>query len=959
MKRTKHMLIGLMLCGAVALAGGVATLNAYDGETVSVSAEESAFTETATTVSINSAYENGRIGFLLGTSDYSTANQVVSLAQLETLNTLTSITYNDKTLGESYYKVDDPNIYLQMWTKPNTMYFPVAQPVAGDVIKIAAGTQFPSSAYLSDGTMTCYVIPNAIAYKYDGSAWVADYSSVEFTEIETDVTIHRWADNRLMLKVAGGDHANASGNNSISAGTFKALGTFDGILINGKAISDMTLNECFMKLYGEGDIAIGALTFNARDVVTIKAGTKFPSYAFFSEGTTTCYTTKEDMSWMFMPTDVTDRTFNWVRCDFEETDTVVTSIEYENNRLGFYLSENDYANAANNSFTFAEDKIFALNALVNITVNGTTLADLWSGDVAFMQMWERKALWVPVSAFDEGAVLLIPAGTQFPTYAYANDGTLTCYTTTEEVKYVLSDGAWKKALNVTINGETQEMLAGDKIAKPETPADYEEDGYKYTAVWYVAGTDTVYDFDAPLTEDVAIESKYSQEAIEYTYMLVIDPTDRVNGAQMITAKYGEALTVADPEAEGKEFLGWVDGQGNTVTIPETMPIDGGVAYASWKINAYSLTIVNGDSQKTIKFGVVADPDNGVEAGIDNLAFILEGELPADDDAYTYAWAEEVPETFELKDYTFTVVATEKIAKVTIVEALEKEDGKKVEVSGTVCTINTAWSESYGNISVTITDGEGNELYLYRMNTNVALGDIITVTGEMATYNGNRQIAAGATAEITDHDSSYDYVEMTIEEALAAADGVNVIVTGTVVEIQTAYSEQYKNISVYIADDNGTRIYLYRLSGNVEVGQIIKVKGATATYNEARQITGGTYEEVGTHECSKYTEATCQAPAECVVCGEAKDDVLGAHDYVDGICTVCGEAEAVPPTSEEPEPPVSEEPEDPATSEKPEDPATSEEGEKKKGGCGSSLGLGMAGALTAVGAALVLKKRKED
>ena len=66
-------------------------------------------------------------------------------------------------------------------------------------------------------------------------------------------------------------------------------------------------------------------------------------------------------------------------------------------------------------------------------------------------------------------------------------------------------------------------------------------------------------------------------------------------------------------------------------------------------------------------------------------------------------------------------------------------------------------------------------------------------------------------------------------------------------------------------------------------------------------------------------------------------------------------DVTPPTSEEPEVPgESEEPEVLGVSEKPE-----EDKKDKKKGCGSSLGLGVAGALTAVGAALVIKKRKED
>ncbi len=186
------------------------------------------------------------------------------------------------------------------------------------------------------------------------------------------------------------------------------------------------------------------------------------------------------------------------------------------------------------------------------------------------------------------------------------------------------------------------------------------------------------------------------------------------------------------------------------------------------------------------------------------------------------------------------------ASMTIPQALEAADTTKVKVSGTVCEINTVWNDQFNNITVTITDADGNKLYVYRLATKVELGDIVTIKGEMATYNG-RQIGAGATAEITGKDNSYVYVEMTIPEALAAADGTNVIVTGTVSEIGTAYSEQYGNISVNIVDEANNVLYLYRLSGNVEVGNVIKVRGTMATYNGNRQLTGGTYELISEGE----------------------------------------------------------------------------------------------------------------
>ena len=230
--------------------------------------------------------------------------------------------------------------------------------------------------------------------------------------------------------------------------------------------------------------------------------------------------------------------------------------------------------------------------------------------------------------------------------------------------------------------------------------------------------------------------------------------------------------------------------------------------------------------------------------------------------------------------------------VTIPEALESADGWKVEVTGTVCVAG-AWNSNYSNMNATIVDAEGNELYLYRLGTEVALGDIITVKGAMATYNGSRQVGQGATAVITGHDESYDVVpEYTIPEALAAEVGTNVKITATVIRIDTAWSDNYGNISVTVADENGNTIYVYRLATKVAVNDIITITGSVGTYNGAKQIAeGSTAEIIGTHTCSNYNDADCLNPAQCVVCGTALEgSVALGHSYTDGTCTVCGAIE---------------------------------------------------------------------
>ena len=219
--------------------------------------------------------------------------------------------------------------------------------------------------------------------------------------------------------------------------------------------------------------------------------------------------------------------------------------------------------------------------------------------------------------------------------------------------------------------------------------------------------------------------------------------------------------------------------------------------------------------------------------------------------------------------------------VSIPEALAAVNGKKVKVSGTVCAINTIWSDANQNLSVTIVDSEGNQLYIYKLATKVTLGDVITVQGVMATYNENRQIAQGATAVIDGHDASYDYTEMTIAEALAAPDNTNVIVEGIVVEIGVAYDPDYNNMSVYISANGGARLYVYRLTGQVANGDKIIIKGSMGTHDGQRQITGGTFEKTGEHDCFDVAPASCQNGPYCRFCGKLHGEPYDHKDSYDG------------------------------------------------------------------------------
>jgi len=232
--------------------------------------------------------------------------------------------------------------------------------------------------------------------------------------------------------------------------------------------------------------------------------------------------------------------------------------------------------------------------------------------------------------------------------------------------------------------------------------------------------------------------------------------------------------------------------------------------------------------------------------------------------------------------------------LTVEQALKLEKGASVVVEGTVVSIDTAWSDQYKNITVTIADDNGNKLQLYRLATLVEKGDVIKVTGTMDEYNGIKQIAAGATAEIISKVTVEGPQSMTVAEALKAADGTTVVVTGTVASIVTAWSDQYKNITINLKGEDGSLLYIYRLGTNVNVGDVITVTGDMATYSNSRQIgQGATAVIVTAHTCTTFSEANCTDPKTCTVCGKTEGNALGHGTLnAEGKCPVCGQIPTV-------------------------------------------------------------------
>ncbi len=174
------------------------------------------------------------------------------------------------------------------------------------------------------------------------------------------------------------------------------------------------------------------------------------------------------------------------------------------------------------------------------------------------------------------------------------------------------------------------------------------------------------------------------------------------------------------------------------------------------------------------------------------------------------------------------------------EALEGE----LTLTGKIVEIPTAYSEQYGNVTVVI-EVEGKNIECFRLTgegaDKLVVGDVITVTGIIKNYNGKVEFDAKCTFTKP--------AAMTPAEIVAAAfalgEGEALVgdqtLTGKIVEIPTAYSEQYGNVTVVI-EVEGKNIECFRLKGEgadkLAVGDTITVTGTIKNYKGKIEFDAG-------------------------------------------------------------------------------------------------------------------------
>ncbi len=189
---------------------------------------------------------------------------------------------------------------------------------------------------------------------------------------------------------------------------------------------------------------------------------------------------------------------------------------------------------------------------------------------------------------------------------------------------------------------------------------------------------------------------------------------------------------------------------------------------------------------------------------------------------------------------------------------EAQEGEKT-ITGEIVNIDTVWSEDYQNITVTIVAGglTDYKIMCYRLKGDGAkdlkVGDVITVTGVLKNYKGTIEFDAGCTLDAltaseepapTAPENPLDIVAAAYALEAGSSLPYTATLTGTIVSIDTEYSEQYSNITVTIAVEGAEDqpIQCFRLKGEgaaaLAVGDSITVTGMLKNYNGTIEFDAG-------------------------------------------------------------------------------------------------------------------------
>ena len=274
-------------------------------------------------------------------------------------------------------------------------------------------------------------------------------------------------------------------------------------------------------------------------------------------------------------------------------------------------------------------------------------------------------------------------------------------------------------------------------------------------------------------------------------------------------------------------------------LPETTMSDyevvgviniGGIEFPiTWTADSDTIKIVPQDNKM-----VTIDVD---EKNPEEVTYTLTATLSnAAGETVSVSFAHKVPAAMILEGMSYEEIVA---AAYSLEAGLALEDTQRLY--GTVTKIDTPWSDEYKNITVTIQVGElaDQPIQCYRLTGEGAeklqVGDAITVEGILKNYKGTIEFDKGCVTVPADSVASVRLAvsAYALEAGLSMNDASTM--TGVITSIDTAWSDEYKNITVTIVPGGLTdyAVQCYRLSGEgaetLAVGDTITVSGTIKNY----------------------------------------------------------------------------------------------------------------------------------
>ena len=247
--------------------------------------------------------------------------------------------------------------------------------------------------------------------------------------------------------------------------------------------------------------------------------------------------------------------------------------------------------------------------------------------------------------------------------------------------------------------------------------------------------------------------------------------------------------------------------------------------------------------------VVVPNENGMvtidvnENATAEVAYVLVATLTDGTETKSLSWNHTVPAAMNVDGMTYGEI-------LEMLYAFEDQQASEdpYRLYGTITSIDTAWSEDYKNITVTIVvpGYEDKPVQCYRLKgegaKDLKVGDIITVEGVLKRYKSTYEFDAGCQligfGEIVDQ-------KALLKAAFALAEGASMdypaVLTGKIVKIPSAWSDEYGNITVDMEID-GQIVQCYRLKGegakDLAEGDVITVTGIIKNYKGTVEFDSG-------------------------------------------------------------------------------------------------------------------------